>query len=72
MDKISIIIPCYSAENYVEHCLRSLICQTYKRQEIICFDNGRYRFSHDQNRARCRTYRLLFVYLFYVYHILIK
>lgn len=69
MDKISIIIPCYSAENYVEHCLRSLICQTYKRQEIICFDNGRYRFSHDKDRmiAAVVTAYFLFTYFMFVF-----
>ena len=40
MDKISVIVPCYNAENYLEQCLRSLISQTYKHLEIICVDDG--------------------------------
>lgn len=33
--KISIVIPCYNTEKYVERCLDSLINQTYKNLEII-------------------------------------
>ena len=33
--KISIIVPCYNTEKYVERCLDSLINQTYKNLEII-------------------------------------
>ena len=34
-NKISIIIPCYGTEKYLERCLESLINQTYKNLEII-------------------------------------
>lgn len=37
---ISIIIPLYNVENYVETCLKSIICQTYKNLEIILVDDG--------------------------------
>lgn len=33
--KISIIIPCYNTEKYIERCLDSIIKQTYKNLEII-------------------------------------
>ena len=39
MDLISIIIPCYNSEKYIEECLVSVINQTYKNIEIICVDD---------------------------------
>ena len=40
MDKISIIIPVYNVENFLEKCLDSVINQTYKNLEIICVNDG--------------------------------
>jgi len=40
MSKVSIIIPCYNVENYIEECVESAINQTYKNIEIICIDNN--------------------------------
>lgn len=37
---VSIIIPVYNLENYIENCLDSLVNQTYKNIEIICVDDG--------------------------------
>jgi|10_taG_2_1085330.scaffolds.fasta_scaffold05344_2 glycosyltransferase involved in cell wall biosynthesis len=37
--KISIIIPCYNREDYIEECLRSVISQTYQNKEILLIDN---------------------------------
>lgn len=36
---ISVIIPCYNAENYVEEAVRSIMSQTYKNLEIICIND---------------------------------
>lgn len=36
---ISIIIPVYNAENYIEECLNSLTSQTYENIEILCTDD---------------------------------
>ena len=36
---ISIIIPCYNIENYIEKCIESLENQTYKNIEIIAVDD---------------------------------
>lgn len=37
---ISIIIPVYNAEKYLQKCMNSLINQTYRNLEIICINNG--------------------------------
>ena len=38
--KISVIVPVYNTEEYLEQCLNSLISQTYKNLEIICVNDG--------------------------------
>lgn len=40
MDKISILIPVYNVEDYIEDCLNSIVNQTYKNIEIIIIDDG--------------------------------
>ncbi|MCR4881648.1 MAG: glycosyltransferase [bacterium] len=40
MPKLSIIIPVYNHEEYLEQCLNSLLAQTYKNLEIVCIDDG--------------------------------
>lgn len=40
MAKISIIIPIYNVEDYLERCLNSLINQTLNEIEIICINDG--------------------------------
>ena len=40
MPKISVIIPVYNRELYLEQCLDSVISQTLKDIEIICVDDG--------------------------------
>lgn len=43
MSRISIIVPVYNMELYLEQCLDSLINQTFRDIEIICINDG----SHD-------------------------
>ena len=38
--KISIIVPVYNVEAYLEECLASLTGQTFSDIEIICIDDG--------------------------------
>ena len=40
MPKISVIIPIYNSEKYLEECLDSILNQTLKDIEIICVDDG--------------------------------
>lgn len=37
---VSVIIPCYNVDPYLEECLASVICQTLAGIEIICIDDG--------------------------------
>ena len=40
MVKVSVIIPIYNVENYLEECLYSIVNQTLKDIEIICVNDG--------------------------------
>ena len=39
-NKVSIIIPIYNSEDYIEKCLKSILKQTYKNYEIIAINDG--------------------------------
>lgn len=39
-DKISIIIPVYNVEKYLDKCLNSVLNQTYNNIEVICINDG--------------------------------
>ena len=39
MCKISVIIPVYNAESYLEQCLDSVLGQSFTEFEIICVDD---------------------------------
>ena len=38
--KISVIIPVYNEEAYLEQCLDSILVQTLQEIEILCIDDG--------------------------------
>ena len=40
MDKISVIVPVYKTEQYLNRCVQSVTDQTYKNLEIILVDDG--------------------------------
>lgn len=52
MKKLSIIVPIYNVERYLEECVRSLLAQTYKNTEIILVDDG----SKDSSGALCDAF----------------
>lgn len=48
-NKISVIVPVYNVEAYVERCVRSIMAQTYQNLEIILVDDG----ATDRSGAIC-------------------
>ena len=38
--KVSVIIPVYNCEEYIERCLCSVIDQTYQNIEVLVVDDG--------------------------------
>lgn len=53
-DKVSIIVPIYNMENYLEKCIESIIEQSYKNIEIILINDG----STDQSEVICKKYQI--------------
>lgn len=49
---VSIIVPVYNTQDYLNECLNSLVNQTYKCIEIILVDDG----STDNSLAICKEY----------------
>lgn len=50
--KVSIIIPVYNAEKYLDTCIGSVLAQTHKDLEVIIIENG----SSDGSLAICEKY----------------
>lgn len=50
---ISVIVPVYNVENYLDECVRSIVQQTYSNLEIILVDDG----STDASSAICENWR---------------
>lgn len=53
--KISVIIPVYNSEKYIERCLKSVVNQSYKDLEIILIDDG----STDNSSLICKKWEKL-------------
>lgn len=52
MEKISVIVPIYNVEEYLDKCIQSLINQTYSNLEIILVNDG----STDNSLRICKKY----------------
>lgn len=53
-DMISVIIPVYNVENFLEKCIESVLEQSYKNLEIILVDDG----STDKSGKICDEYKM--------------
>ena len=49
---ISVIIPCYNCQDTLEHCLSTVLGQTFHDFEVIIIDDG----SHDESVHICTRY----------------
>lgn len=60
---VSIIVPVYNLENYIENCLNSLLNQTYRNLEILCIDDGSTDLSNEKisNLAK-KDSRIVYVF----------
>lgn len=47
--KVSVIVPCFNVENYIDRCLNSIVSQTLKEIEIILVDDK----STDMTPEKC-------------------
>ena len=52
-DTISVIVPIYNAENYLDRCISSIVNQTYKNLEIILINDG----SIDNSLEICEKWK---------------
>lgn len=52
---ISIIVPVYNVEKYVQQCIESILNQTYKQIEVILVDDG----SLDRSSVICEEYAFM-------------
>lgn len=50
--KISVIVPVYNGEKFIEKCLNSILNQTYENLEIIVINDG----SEDKSPELCNSY----------------
>ena len=50
--KVSVIVPAYNIENFIERCLNSLINQTLKEIEVIVVNDG----SQDGTLAKIQEF----------------
>lgn len=52
--EVSIIVPVYQVEDYIDQCIQSLVCQTFNNIEIILVDDG----STDKSGEICDSWSI--------------
>lgn len=52
MPYLSIIVPVYNAENYIERCVTSIRSQSFTDWELILVNDG----STDQSEKKCKAF----------------
>ncbi len=52
MKLVSIVVPIYNVSKYLQECIESIICQTYKNIQIILVNDG----SQDDSLKICQRY----------------
>lgn len=62
MPKVSLIIPVYNVENYIEKCLDSVVNQTLKDMEVIIVNDG----SKDSSKQKIEKYLKKYPYIKYL------
>lgn len=50
---LSVIVPCYNVEKYIDKCVSSIVVQTYSNLEILLIDDG----STDKTGMRCDVWQ---------------
>lgn len=53
VDKISVIVPVYKVEEYLDECVESILRQSYSNFELILVDDG----SPDRCGEMCDNYK---------------
>lgn len=61
-EKVSIVVPVYNAEEYIERCIHSIINQTYDNIEVILIDDGSTDQSYDICENMARNDKRILVY----------
>lgn len=49
---ISVIVPVYNVDKYLEECINSILSQTYSHFELLLINDG----SFDYSYKICKTY----------------
>lgn len=60
--KVSVVVPVYNLENYIEKCIQSILDQTYKNYELILVDDGSADHSYDICQKYSESYNNIFAY----------
>ena len=60
---VSVIIPVYNVEKYIDECLKSVVSQTYKNIEVIIINDG----STDKSEEIIRSYLDKYENITYIY-----